>query len=46
MEESAGEQNNLIVWKDEENEVLLYISAYLDKNALIELAERVVQKEN
>ena len=45
MEESAGEQSNLIVWKDEENKGLLYITAYLDEDGLIALAERAVQKE-
>ena len=44
--DDTGEHSNLIVWKDEENEVLLYITGYLDKDGLIALAESVVQKEN
>jgi len=41
----TGEHSNLIVWKDEEQEDLLYITAYLSEAELIQLAEAVVREE-
>ncbi|MBR3752245.1 MAG: DUF4367 domain-containing protein [Ruminiclostridium sp.] len=41
----TGEHSNLIVWKDMEQDVLLYISAYLSESELIQMAETVVREE-
>lgn len=41
----TGEHSNLIVWKDVEQEVLLYISAYLSESELIQMAETVIREE-
>ncbi len=43
--DDTGEESNLIVWRDEENEVLLYVIAYLDKDEMIALAESVIREE-
>ncbi|MBR5792201.1 MAG: DUF4367 domain-containing protein [Ruminiclostridium sp.] len=40
-----GVESDLIVWKDEEQEVLLYIVAYLSESELIQMAESVVREE-
>ena len=31
----------MIVWRDEKNDTLLYISGYFDKESLIDMAESV-----
>ena len=41
----TGEISNLIVWVDSETNTLFYISGYLDKDQLVELAESVVPVE-
>ena len=38
-------KNNIIVWKDEEGNAILHISAHTDQDALIELAESVQRKD-
>lgn len=43
--DATGEHSNLIVWKDVEQEVLLYISAYLNESELIRMAETVIREE-
>lgn len=43
--DETGETGNLIVWMDEPQEVLLYISAYLGETDLLQLAESVTQEE-
>lgn len=38
-------QSNCIIWCDEENRIIFYISAFLEKNELIALAESVSPKK-
>ena len=44
-QDHTGEISNLIVWVDSETNTLFYISGYLDKDQLVELAESVVPVE-
>ncbi len=44
-QDDTGEISNLIVWVDSETNTLFYISGYLDKDQLVELAESVVPEE-
>lgn len=44
-QDDTGEASNLIVWFDSETNTLLYISAYLNEELLVELAESVVPEE-
>lgn len=44
-QDDTGEAANLMVWFDAETETLLYISAYLDEETLVELAENVIREE-
>lgn len=44
-QDDTGEISNLIVWVDSETNTLFYISGYLDKDQLLELAESVVPEE-
>ena len=39
--DDTGNMANVIVWRDEENDTLLYLSGYFDKENLISLAENV-----
>ncbi len=39
--DDTGNMANVIVWRDEENDTLLYLSGYFDKGNLIGLAENV-----
>lgn len=43
--DETGETGNLIVWQDETQEVLLYITAYLEETDLLQLAESVAPEE-
>lgn len=44
-QDDTGEIADLIVWVDPETDTLFYISGYLDKEQLVELAESVVPEE-
>ncbi len=39
--DDTGNMANVIVWRDEKNDTLLYISGYFDKGSLIDMAESV-----
>ena len=39
--DDTGNMANVIVWRDEKNDTLLYISGYFDKESLIDMAESV-----
>ncbi len=39
--DDTGNMANVIVWRDEENDTLLYLSGYFDKGNLIGLAENI-----
>lgn len=42
--DESGSTGNLIVWRDTETNILLYIDAYLDEETLIHLAESVLRE--
>ncbi len=42
--DDTGNMANVIVWRDEENDTLLYLSGYFDKETIIDMAESVKQK--
>ncbi len=39
--DETGEKGNVIVWREEKENTILYISGYFDKEALIDMAENV-----
>ena len=39
------EKGNVIVWRDEKENTILYISGYFDKEALIDMAESVKKQK-
>lgn len=45
-QDDTGVSSNLLVWVNPETNTLFYISAYLDEDTLVQLANSMAQKEN
>ena len=43
--DETGEKGNVIVWREEKENTILYISGYFDKEALIDMAESVKKQK-